>query len=181
MDRISIPNPDWIYNMFSRIKTYIVSIERKWKLRKDYKRISRYRSIKPRPYLSHLSMCILYNVPCGNIMNLDSLLNMTIKCNDLNEYMAIDDLYKQHFISGTNVYYRNYFITIDNNTQVIIDPIKVWSDIISSVWTLLKRKQELNETARDNPDNYYIISVIDKIVITAEKFTAMVEDIETSK
>lgn len=175
----------WYESNIKRItdycKKFFMELFKRRDIDKSIRDIKKLKSIKPRPYLSHLAMIPLNNIPGGNIINLENLLNLTVECKNIEDYGDVDEVFKKHFITTNDVYYRNYFVTIDNNSYVIIDPIKSWSNIIQYMIELSVRKEKLSKHATTSPDNYYIIGIIDKILIMANKITTIIANVEKSK
>lgn len=143
--------------------------------------MKRYIGIKPRPFLSHLSLSVMTSLPSSNVVNLENLVNLALDCGDTKQYEELDTVIEEYFNSSVDVHYKDYFIDKVGATSIMVDPVKSWENILSGVFKLNNKKVELENNIYKNPDNYYYIVTLEKTLSVVEKFMVNVYNIETSK
>lgn len=170
------------YSKFKDILEPIVHKVRDYNNNRKYRTdMKKYTKIKPRPFLSHLSLSVMTSLPSSNVVNLENLVNLALDCNDVNQYEELEMIIEEYFNSSVDVHYKDYFIDKVGNTSIMVDPVKSWNKITSGVLKLNYKKITLEHNIHKNPDNYYYANTIDKALSIVEKFMINVYNIETSK
>lgn len=174
-----------LYKSYSRFKEILEQINHRVKDYNDNRKyrmsIKKYTKIKPRPFLSHLSLSVMTSLPSSNVVNLENLVNLALDCDDIKQYEELEKIIEEYFNSSVDVHYKDYFIDKVGNTSIMVDPVKSWYRITTGVIKLNSKKSTLEHNIYKNPDNYYYANTINKTLSVVEKFMINVYNIETSK
>lgn len=173
------------YEWGRRINSFILEVKNKFKImsgrRRDKTDMKKYLNIKPRPFLAHLSLNIMSEIPSTNITNLNNLIVAGIECESFKDYEELNGVIEKYFNSSVNVYYRDYFIDHVNNTSVIVDPVKSWNDITGNILRLREKIRILTMGLYLNPDNYFFINLLTRVDVIVSRFMNNVYHIEQSE